>query len=239
MTWLRSLVFLAVTVIAMLVVGIVASPLLAFDRPRAGRVTRWFSRFEVAVLRMIAGLDLEMRGLDTLPDGPFLFAAKHQSAMETYALTARLPQACFVLKQEILQVPVAGWFVTAMDVIAVDRRGGTSALKSMVTQARAVVAQGRSVVIFPEGTRVAPGELQRYHPGVAALYTGLDIPVVPVALNTGLFWRRRGFLKHPGRAVIAFLDPIPPGLERKAFMAELETRIEGGTRALLDEAGGA
>jgi len=236
MIWLRSLAHVALSLTVMAAVGLGGLPLLLIDRRRAGAATRWFARFQIAALRVIAGIELDVRGLDTLPDRPVLIACKHQSALETYALTMLLPRACFVLKREIVQVPVAGWFIAAMDVIAVDRAGGAAALKSMVASARQAVGKGRSIVIFPEGTRTAPGERRRFHPGVAALYVGLDLPVVPVALNTGLYWRRRHILKHPGRAVITFMEPIAPGLDRKAFMAELQRRIEDGTDALVREA---
>ena len=121
-------------------------------------------------------------------------------------------------------------------MIRIDRAGGARALRTLVEDSRAALARGSSIVIFPEGTRAPVGERNPYHPGVAALYRQLDCPVVPVALNSGLFWRRRGFIKWPGRIVVEFLPPIAPGLERKAFMAELEQRIESATERLIAEA---
>jgi 1-acyl-sn-glycerol-3-phosphate acyltransferase len=235
MNALRSLAFLLVSLAVMLVTCTLCLPLLVLAPSATARVTRWIAGCQLVLLRHIVGLDLEMRGLESLPDTPVLIAAKHQSALETYALTALLPKACFVLKREIVRVPVAGWYVRSLGVVAVDRAGGSTALKDMVRQAQEAVAAGRHVVIFPEGTRTKPGESARYHPGVAALYGALDVPVVPVAVNTGLFWPRKSLTKRPGKAVIAFLAPIAPGLVRKAFMAELSYRIESGTTRLIGE----
>jgi 1-acyl-sn-glycerol-3-phosphate acyltransferase len=122
-------------------------------------------------------------------------------------------------------------------MIAVDRGAGASALKSMVKGAQARAREGRKIVIFPQGTRTAPGDKRPYYPGVAALYSQLDLPVVPVALNSGLFWRRRAFTKLPGTIVVEYLPPIPPGMKRAAFMAELERRIEEASDRLAREAG--
>lgn len=235
MNTVRSLAFLLVSLAVMLVAGFLCLPLLVLAPSAAARVTRWIAGCQITLLRQIVGLDLEMRWLQSLPETPVLIAAKHQSALETYALTAMLPNACFVLKREILRVPVAGWYVRSLGVVAVDRAGGSSALKDMVRQAQEAVAAGRHIVIFPEGTRTKPGESVRYHPGVAALYGALDIPVVPVALNTGLFWPRKRLTKRPGKAVIAFLEPIAPGMARKAFMEALSDRIESGTNRLIGE----
>ena len=235
MNTLRSVLFLLVSLAAMVVVGFACMPLLVLAPRAAARVTRRVAGLQLCLLRVLVGLDVEMRGLAGLPATPVLIAAKHQSALETFAFAALLPGACFVLKREIVRVPVAGWYVRSLDVVAVDRKGGSAALKDMVRQAQAAVAAGRHIVIFPEGTRTRPGESARYHPGVAALYGALGIPVVPAAVNTGLFWPRKSLTKQPGRAVIEFLAPIMPGMERKAFMATLSQSIESGTNRLIAE----
>src|SRR5213596_2455537 len=120
--------------------------------------------------------------------------------------------------------------------MAIDRRGGAGALRRMLADARGAANDGRAIVIFPEGTRTAPGQRLTYQPGVAALYQALAVPLVPAAVNSGLYWGRRSFVKRPGRIVLSFLDPIPPGLPRREVMAELETRIETATAALEREA---
>mgnify|MGYP001375513426 CR=1 FL=1 len=235
MKLLRSLLFVVVVVTSMVVAAVAGLPLLALARRRAGRLTRWFAGYITGLLRPLCGVTVELRGLEHLQGGPVLIAAKHQSALETYVLTARLPDASFVLKREIVMVPLVGWYISAIEPIAVDRGAGASALRSMVRNAKAAVARGRSVVIFPEGTRTRPGQRAPYHPGVAALYGELGLPVVPMALNTGHVWPRKSLIKHPGRATLAFLEPIPPGMPRRAFLSLLEERIEAGCLALENE----
>jgi len=141
-----------------------------------------------------------------------------------------------VLKKELLSVPVYGWLLKKSAMIAIDRDGGGSALKQMIKDVRDRLGQGRKVIIFPEGTRSTVGSSLPYHPGVAAVYKTGDAPVVPVALNSGVFWPRRAFLKQPGRVVLEYLEPMPTGLDRRQFMAELESRIETATARLIAEA---
>ncbi len=200
-------------------------------------VARVWERVTLAGLRVLVGLDHEVRGREHLrADGtPVIVASKHQSAWETLAFHLLVPELAIGLKDELTRIPVLGWYLTKAGGIRIDRGGAARALRSLVQGARAAVADGLSVLIFPEGTRQAPGAPPDYKPGVAALYTALQVPVVPVALNSGLFWGRRSALKHPGRIVVEFLEPIPPGLDRKTFMALLENRIETATARLLAE----
>jgi 1-acyl-sn-glycerol-3-phosphate acyltransferase len=151
-----------------------------------------------------------------------------------FAVLIRRPGHVF--KRELLWIPVYGWYLWRSGGISIDRTGGAGALKRMIAAARQTIAEGRHIVIFPEGTRVPVGERKPYHPGVAALYSQLKVPVVPVALNSGLFWGRRSFLKKPGRIVLEFLEPIPPGLRRREFLEVLEQRIEPASLALAAEA---
>ena len=236
MSLLRSLLFVVLVVTSMVVAAVGFLPVLLFSRRAAGSVTRWFAGYILALLRPLCGVTVRITGLEHLRGGPVLIAAKHQSALETYVLTARLPDASFVLKREIVRVPLVGWYIAGIDPIAVDRGAGASALRSMVKGAKAAAAQGRSIVIFPEGTRTRPGQRAPYHPGVAALYGELGLPVVPMALDTGHVWPRKSLVKHPGTATLAFLEPIPPGMPRRAFLALLEERIEAGCRALEEPA---
>jgi 1-acyl-sn-glycerol-3-phosphate acyltransferase len=161
---------------------------------------------------------------------------KHQSAWDTLILPVVLGDPAVVIKRELLWVPFYGWYAARAGSIAIDRRGGAGALRRMLADAREAAEQGRAIVIFPEGTRTAPGQTLTYQPGVAALYQALALPLVPAAVNSGLYWGRRSFVKRPGRIVLSFLDPIPPGLPRRELMAELETRIETATAALEREA---
>jgi 1-acyl-sn-glycerol-3-phosphate acyltransferase len=198
-----------------------------------------WSRVVFALLRGLCGVDHRILGLENLPRGPCILASKHQSAWDTMIFAHVVKSPCFVLKRELLQVPVFGWILRLAGMIAVDRDGGSSALKRMVAEARRCLAEGRAIVIFPEGTRVAPGESRPYLPGVAALYVALGVPVVPVGLNSGLFWRRRSFLKRPGCILLELLPPIEPGLRRREFMARLETQVEAASNRLVAEAGAA
>ncbi len=185
----------------------------------------WFS-FLLAALRLICGVSYEVRGFENIPATPAIIAAKHQSAWDTFAFHLFIEDGAYVIKQELTRIPVYGWFLIKAAMVPVDRGAGAKALRQMVKTARSRVAEERHIVIFPEGTRTAPGESRDYHPGVAALYSQLDVPVVPVALNSGLYWPRRAFLKRPGRIVVEILPPIPRGLPRREFMARLRSAIE-------------
>jgi 1-acyl-sn-glycerol-3-phosphate acyltransferase len=236
MVVLRSLAFNIAIFLNFLLFGALLLPrLLGSDRTMLNGVKGW-NRANLWLLKHIAGLDLEFRGLDRVPPGPLLIVSKHQSALETFALVPALDFPSFVLKRELMQIPFFGWYARKSGMIPIDRTGRSAALHQMVETARAVLAEGRQIVIFPEGTRTAPGAPPSYKLGAAYLYAELDATVVPVALNTGLFWPRRSFIKHPGRAVIEFLEPIPPGMKRTAFLPLLEQRIETATARLVEEA---
>jgi len=211
---------------------------LALPLPRGVlmAMVRAWPRVSAPLLRGLVGISHEFRGQANIPHGPCIIAAKHQSAWDTMGFYLVIDDAAYVLKKELLQIPFYGWCAQKAGMIGVDRAGGSKALRSMVEEAQAFLDAGRPVLIFPEGTRTRPGSRRPYHPGVAALYTRLNVPVVPVALNSGLYWGRRSFIKRPGRIVVEFLPPIPPGLDRKVFMRELEQRIESASERLNAEA---
>jgi 1-acyl-sn-glycerol-3-phosphate acyltransferase len=235
----RSLLFNLTLWLWTLLLVLAALPLLAVPRERMIAFARFWQRGVQGLLGRLAGLTYEVRGRERMPASPAIFAFKHQSAWETLVLTLLFEDLAIVLKRELTRIPLFGWYLLHAGMIRIDRAGGARALRTLVDDGRAALARGSSIVIFPEGTRAPVGERNPYQPGVAALYRQLDCPVVPVALNSGLFWRRRGFIKRPGRIVVEFLPPIAPGLERKAFMAELEQRLESATERLIAEAGAA
>jgi 1-acyl-sn-glycerol-3-phosphate acyltransferase len=235
MLFARSLAFNLGLALWTLLLVIAALPLLAARRERMIALGRLWQRGVQALLAGIAGLTYEVRGREHMPARPAIYAFKHQSAWETLVLNLLFADLAIVLKRELTQIPLFGWYLRHAGMIGIDRTGGARALRTLVDDGRAALARGSSIVIFPEGTRAPVGERNPYHPGVAALYRQLECPVVPVALNSGLFWRRRGFIKRPGRIVVEFLPPIAPGLERKAFMAELEQRLERATDRLIAE----
>jgi 1-acyl-sn-glycerol-3-phosphate acyltransferase len=232
MTWLRALAFNIAFFVVTALLGIAGLPMLLAPRRWVMRFGRFWAQCVLALLRIIVGLEGEVHGREYLPDGPFILAMKHQSAWDTLVLPVVLGDPAVVLKRELLLVPFYGWYAARAGSIAIDRKGGAGALRRMVAAARRATAAGRPVVIFPEGTRTAPGCRLAYQPGIAALYQALQLPVIPAAVNSGLFWGRRSFVKRPGRIILAFLPPIAPGFSRRHFMAELEARIETATNEL-------
>jgi 1-acyl-sn-glycerol-3-phosphate acyltransferase len=236
MTALRSLLFNLSFYGWTALLCVLALPTLVLPRGVLIFGGRVWAYGTVALLRHIVGLRHEVRGLENRASGSRIYALKHQSAWDTLLLPVLFDNPMIVLKRELIFLPLFGWYLVKTGQVAVDRRGRASALKRMVREAKAGAAASRPIVIFPEGTRVPPGESRPYHPGVAALYGLLGLPVVPVALNSGFFWPRRSFLKKPGLIVVEFLPAIPPGLERKAFLAELNRRIEEACARLAEEA---
>lgn len=192
----------------------------------------------VTGLLRIVGIRVEVRGRHHILPAPCIYASKHQSAWETTAFFGLLGPLSAVVKRELLAIPVFGWYVRQCGQIPVDRAGGDKALRTMLRPARKAVAEKRPILIFPEGTRVAVGAKRAFLPGVFALYNLLRVKVVPVALNSGVFWPRRTFLKRSGTIVVEFLPAIPAGLSRAEFMGRLEQAIEGATRRLVEEAKG-
>ena len=187
------------------------------------------------LLKVLVGIVTEVRGREYLPDGAAIIASKHQSAWETIMFNQILFDPALVMKKELSRIPVYGWCAVQAGHIVVDRSAGTKAMKHLLRAAQTVTGMGRKVVIFPEGSRTAPGKRRPYQPGVAALYNYLQVPLVPVAMNSGHFWGRRSFSKRPGRIIVQFLPPMPQGLPRKAFLADLQDRIETATKALATE----
>lgn len=239
MILLRSIVYLFAFYVATALFLLLGSPLLLGPRSWAMAGLRAHARTCVWLLRVIAGTRMEVRGRDKLPAGACLVAAKHQSAWDTFALIPLFHDPAIILKAELASIPLYGWFCRKFEHILVRRERAAVALKAMLTDAHARTAQGRQIFIFPEGTRSPPGAPADYKPGIVALYEGLGLPCVPVALNSGLFWPRRSILRYPGTIVVEILDPLPAGLDRKSFRAELERRIEDASRRLIAEAAAA
>ncbi|HWB48986.1 MAG TPA: lysophospholipid acyltransferase family protein [Stellaceae bacterium] len=239
MSLLRALAFNAVFWLGTVVFGVLGLPFLLTPRRTAMRFGRFWAQAVLLALKHIVGLDGEVRGRENIPAGGCLIAMKHQSMWDTLMLPPLLGDPAVVIKRELQYVPFYGWYATRAGSIFIDRKGGAGALRRMVAAARQAVADGRPVVIFPQGTRTPPGTPTAeapYQPGVAALYRELGVPLVPAAVNSGRYWGRRAFMKRPGRIIAEFLPPIPPGLPRRELMATLENRIEQATAALEREA---
>ena len=233
MIWLRSVYFQLAFALWTFILGIIFIPLLIGPRLWMMRFGTMWSAGTLFLLRHCAGLGYEIRGREHLPAGPVLIAMKHQSAWDTFAVPVIFPKPAMVIKRELGWIPFYGWYALKAGMIPVDRSGGAAALKRMVTASEKALAAGRPILIFPEGTRSPVGARVPYQQGVAALYRQLGVPLVPVAVNSGLFWGRRQFLKRPGTIIVEILPAIPPGGDRRAVMAELETRIETATARLV------
>lgn len=239
MTFLRSALYQILFLPWTLMLCVGALPLLGVaPRRTVQRVAALWLEGALWLQKTVLGLSFEVRGIENLPKGGAIIAAKHQSAWETMVFHRLVGDPAFVLKKELLRLPLIGWYMRRTEQIPIDRAARGSALKQMVDQGKRAVGQGRCLVIFPEGTRQPPGHAGRYHSGVFKLYEALGVPVAPIALNSGMFWSRNAFLRHPGRIALQVLPPIPPGLEREAFMLRLQDQIETATRKLEREAGG-
>jgi len=207
------------------VLGAVPTALFGPRRALIGWMAFW-NRATLAGLAAICGVRVEIRGREHLPTGGALIAGKHQCMLDAFAPFSYLPDPTLVMKKELMWIPFMGWYSTLSGMIVIDRGGHSTALRKMMDD-------GRQLVIFPEGHRQDPGAPPDYKPGIAALYRDLAIPCIPVATNSGVHWPAHGFLRKPGVVVYEYLEPIPAGLKRAAFMAELERRIETASNALL------
>ena len=209
-------------------------PLLALPRKSLREGIRFWAKALIWGMRVIGGVRLEVRGLDKLPkDGPVLIAAKHQSMFDIVPAFAYMPDALFVMKRELIRIPVFGWLNLKHGSIVVDRQGHVNAMRNLIADARDRFKEPRQLLIFPEGTRRPLGAPPDYKPGVAGMYRDLDVPCVPVATNTGLHIDVQGVARSPGTVVYEVLDPIPAGLKRADFMRLLQERIETASTALL------
>ena len=232
MAVLRSILFWIITTAFTLVIAVAGIATLPLHRDVTYRWCAFWARGLLWLMRAICGLNYRLLGRETVPPGPVIFALKHQSAWETIAFPALAPPISGILKRELLMIPVYGWYMRRLGMVPIDRSAGGGAIRELLRRAKNETAQGRSIMIMPEGTRLPPGRAGRYHPGVAALYTHLGLTVVPVALNSGLLWSRRSLVLRPGTVTMEFLAPLPPGLERKEFMRQLQERIEAAAERL-------
>jgi 1-acyl-sn-glycerol-3-phosphate acyltransferase len=233
---LRSLAFQAAFFAVTALFCVLGLPLLVLPRRVGLAVLRLWARSVEALVGTICGISFEVRGREHIPAGAAIVASKHQSAWETISLLHILPRPALVLKRELSWIPLFGWYTIRFGNLPVDRGGGGKALRRLVASARRAAAEGRPIVMFPEGTRRPPGAPAAYHRGIVALYLALDVACVPVALNSGHYWPRRSWRRRPGRIVVEFLEPIAPGLGGEAFLTELENRIEPASARLLREA---
>ncbi len=231
--FLRSLIFNILFYAAFVFWALFALP--AFLMPRAAvlRVASWWAKTAIFLMRVVCNIKVEFRGVEKIPKGPLIVASKHQSMWETISLLRFFEAPFFVVKRQLNFIPLFGWYLIKTGMVAIDRSEGRRALLSVIRRAAEEVRHGRQFVIFPEGTRTAPGAPPQYKGGVGMIYSECGVPCLPVALNSGLFWPRRTFMRYPGTLVVEFLDPIPPGLRRDEFLARLESAIENATNRIV------
>jgi 1-acyl-sn-glycerol-3-phosphate acyltransferase len=233
--YIRSLLFNVIFYINLIFFLVLGSGFYLAPRKWSIRALQAWARSSLFWLRVIGGIRMEVRGLSHIPEGPCLVAGKHQSFWETFAILPLLDDPAMVLKKELTLIPFFGWFIYKFRMIPVERTAGTQAMRRLIDNAQGAISDGRQVVIMPEGTRRNPDDPPDYKPGAAAIYGRLGVACVPFALNSGLFWPRRTFLRRPGTIVISFLPAIPPGLPRREFQSRLENAVETETALLVQE----
>lgn len=233
--WLRSLVFVVVIYAWMAILGILFFPYALLTKRGALSACKLYARSVIWMAGWMVGIKGEVRGI--VPKDEVMIAAKHQSFFDILLIFNAIPHGKFIMKRELLWTPVIGLYAKRLGCIPVDRGRKGTAIAKMVKDVATEFSEPGQLVIYPQGTRVAPGAKKPYKVGSAILYDGLGMPCVPVAANVGVFWPRTGIMRKPGRAVVEFLDPIAPGVPRNDFMAQLEQAIESQSNLLMKEAG--
>jgi 1-acyl-sn-glycerol-3-phosphate acyltransferase len=231
----RSLVFNAAFYLNLALHMTVAIPTFVLPSWFMVQISRSWGATSLWLLRVICGIKVEWHGLEKIPKGAFLVAAKHQSAWETFALLPLFPMPTALVKRELLRIPWFGWHLWKCGMIAVDRSAGRDVLAGLIVRTREALANGRQVIIFPEGTRRPPGAEPDYKLGIVQLYAAVGAPCLPIALNSGLFWPRRKLVRYPGTVRVQILDPIPANLPKREFFARLRNDIEAATARLVAE----
>jgi 1-acyl-sn-glycerol-3-phosphate acyltransferase len=233
---LRSVLFNIVFYINLILQMVVMTPFY-FLAPRkmAWFVPKNWARSNHWLFRVIVGTTFEIEGLENIPEGGYIFAPKHQSFWDVYALLPWLSDPFFILKRELVWIPLFGWYVLKQRMVPVDRGARGKVMAAVMQRAKDEMNTGRQLIIYPEGTRRPPGAPPEYKYGIARLYRDLTVPVVPVVMHPGLFWPRRKFLRYPGHFKVRILPPIEPGLDPDVFLKTLTDRMESASDALLVE----
>lgn len=231
--FVRSLIFNVLFYVLLVFWVLVAIPTLVMPPPAFMAVAKAWARSSVWLMRVVCNTRTDYRGLEKIPAGPLIVASKHQSMWETFALMQFFDAPLFIYKRELAKIPFFGWYLIKSKMIGVDRDGGLRSLMDMARRAPKEIQSGRQLIIFPEGTRTPVEAPPDYKTGVGQIYVNSGVPCLPVALNSGLFWPRRTFLRYPGTLVVEFLDPLPAGLSRKEFITAISTSIEEATNRIV------
>lgn len=232
---LRSLAFNIAFFSWAFISAILFTPLFIISTKAAQKVGGPWADVSMFLARIFCGIKFEIRGREHIQTIPVIYASKHQSAWDTMIFLYIFPRVAYVLKKELLRLPFWGWYLWRMKMIAIDRKAGASSVKQLMRDGKAALADGRSIIIFPEGTRTKPNAPPNYQVGITAMYSALNVPVVPVALNSGIYWGKNAFFKTAGTIIIEFLPPIPAGLPKKEFAQRLEHDIESASNKLITE----
>lgn len=233
--WIISLIYVVQIYLAMLVLGVVFAPYALLSREGAFLACKTYCRWVFWTAGWMIGLRTEVRG--TVPTGEVMIAAKHQSFLDIMMIFHAVPRGKFIMKRELLWTPIIGLYAKRLGCVPVDRGKRGAAIAKMVKDVAREFAEPGQLIIYSQGTRVAPGVKKPYKVGTGVLYSELSQDCVPAATNVGVFWPRTGIMRKPGLAVVEFLDPIAPGLPRDEFMAQLEEVVEARSDALMKEAG--
>jgi len=217
------------------VLGAIGWPIVFFGKRATFAFGVFWAKGVLAISHIFAGVTWKVDGLENLPEKPYILASKHQSFFDTVIWSLLVPDAAYVMKEELLTQPIFGWFIRRIDVVALDRSAGLSSLRKLLVDSAAKAEAGMPVIIFPEGTRTVPGVRGRYHPGVAAMYEKLALPVVPVGTDSGVFWDRGFKGLKAGQITVSIQPPIMPGLDKRTFLAQVSDAIEDASLSLLPD----
>lgn len=232
--FIRSLIFNVLFYLLLVFWILVAIPTFVLPRRALIKVAKLWGQTSIWLMRIVCGTKVEFRGLEKIPQGPLIVAPKHQSMWETFALLQHFDEPLYILKRELTWIPFFGWLLIKADMIAINRQKGGRILMEMARRASEEVNRGRQLIIFPEGTRTAVGAPPHYKAGIAQIYADCNVPCLPVALNSGLFWPRRQFLRYPGTIMVEFLDPLPAGMSRREFIDLVSEQIETASNRLIE-----
>jgi 1-acyl-sn-glycerol-3-phosphate acyltransferase len=238
MLFLRSTLFQVLFYVSTFVLMVIFSPVLVLPRRWGWWVVPFWSQFNLVLLRLVVGLKVEIRGRENIPEGGYIVASKHQSAWETFALIPEFRDPTYILKRELRWIPIFGWYTAKFKQIPINRGKRSAALAAMMAAAKEAIAEKRQILIFPEGTRRPAGADPKYKFGIAHLYRELKCPVLPIALNAGLYWPRASWMLYPGTVLVEILPPIQPGMDAGQFYETLIDQVETASGRLIDEAKG-
>lgn len=232
----RSVLFDILFVIITFVMVSVGVVTLLFPLAVMNAYKQIWLRLVFFLMKVVLGLRYRVLGYENLPKGPFILACKHQSTLETFILPYIFPHLLICLKKELIDMPISGWYFKKYGMVGINRKNPKKALVEIIHAAKNTDLAQSPLLVFPEGTRTKPGKRSAYKPGIGIFYEALKVPVVPISLNTGVFWPRHSLRRYPGITTLKILPPLSPGLSRAEFMEKLEGALEDESMALYDEA---